>query len=66
MEQEFSEFRETDKSRSMNLSQFKDLASHMCLAGMVVASWFLTTEVAGSNPLTIMTDISITEFSDIQ
>ena len=26
----------------MNWAQFKDLASHMCLAGAVVASWSLT------------------------
>ena len=28
----------------MNWSQFKDSASHMCLAGTVVAPWFLTQE----------------------
>ena len=39
----------------MTKGQFKDLVSHMCLAGAVVASWFLTQEVVGSNPFTIMT-----------
>ena len=32
---------------SMNSSQFKDLVSRMYLADAVVASWFLTEEVAG-------------------
>ena len=34
----------------MNWGQFKDLVSHMCLAGTVVASWSLTQEVAGLCP----------------
>ena len=34
----------------MNWAQFKDPVSHMCLAGTVVESWFLTQEVAGSSP----------------
>ena len=29
----------------------------MCLTGAVVTSWSLTQEVAGSNPLTVMTNI---------
>ena len=33
----------------MNWAQFKDLASHMCLAGAVVACWFVAQEVVGSN-----------------
>ena len=37
-------------SRFVNQGQFKDPASHMCLAGAVVASWSLTQGVAGSNP----------------
>ena len=48
----------------MNWSQFKDPLSHMCLAGAVVAPWFLTQEVAGSNPFTVMTNIIVTEFSE--
>ena len=48
----------------MNLVQFKDPLSHMCLAGTVVASWSLTQEVAGSNTFTIMTNILVTEFSE--
>ena len=30
----------------MNWAQFKDLVSHMCLAGAVLASWSLTQELA--------------------
>ena len=33
----------------MNGAEFKDPVSHMCLAGTVVACWFFTQEVAGSN-----------------
>ena len=35
----------------MYWTHFKDLASHNCLAVTVVAQWFLTQEVAGSNNL---------------
>ena len=35
---------------SMNWTQFKDPATHTCLAGAMVASWSLTQEVAGLNP----------------
>ena len=35
---------------SMNWIQFKDPATHTCLAGAMVASWSLTQEVAGLNP----------------
>ena len=41
----------------MNWAQFKDSVSHMCLAGAVVASWFLTQEVEGWSPFTAMTNI---------
>ena len=33
----------------MNWAQFKDHVSHMCLAGAMVACWFVTQEIAGSN-----------------
>ena len=36
----------------------------MYLAGAVVASWFLTQEVAGVNPFTVMTNIFVTEFAE--
>ena len=36
----------------------------MCFASTVVAFWFFTQEVAGSNPFTVMTNIFVTEFSD--
>ena len=44
---------------SMNLGQYKDpiLSYHMCLTFAVVASWSLTQEVAGSNHVTVMTNI---------
>ena len=35
---------------TMNWGQFEDLVYHLYLAGAVVASWFLTPEVACSNP----------------
>ena len=49
----------------MNWAQFKDPVSHMCLAGAMVASWSLTQEMAGSNPFTVMTNIFVTEFTEI-
>ena len=49
----------------MNWGQFKDSASHMCLAWAVVASWSLTQEVTvwqvWAN-FTVMTNIFVTEF----
>ena len=33
----------------MNWAQFKDPVSHMCLAGAVVACWFVAQEVVGSH-----------------
>ena len=45
-------------------TQFKDPASDMCIAGTVVASWPLVQEVAGSSPLTVMTNIFVTEFAE--
>ena len=46
----FSEFTGSYKSLKHELAQFKDPVSHMCLTGAVVESFFLTHEVAGSNP----------------
>ena len=60
MEQNFSKFMESDKQLK---TEFKDPAFHMCLAGTVV-SWFLPWEMAGSNPLTGMTNIFVTGFSE--
>ena len=34
----------------MNRAEFKDLVSDLCNAGIVVATWSLTQEVAGSSP----------------
>ena len=48
----------------MNWAQFKDPVSHRFLAGTVVASWFVTQEVAGSSPCTAMTNIFVTEFAE--
>ena len=47
----------------MNWGQFKDLVSHMCLAGIVVALWTHTQEVVGSSSLTVMTNIFVSEFA---
>ena len=33
----------------MNWAQFRDPVFHMCLVGAVVACWFVTQDVAGSN-----------------
>ena len=60
MEQESSEFSKSGNlmnQANMNLSQFTDLVSYMCLAGYVVASWSLTQEMAGSSSFTIATII---------
>ena len=48
----------------MNWAQFYDPVSHLFLAGAAVSSWFLTQEVAGSSPFTVMTNIFVTEFSE--
>ena len=48
----------------MDWAQFKDLVSHMCLTGTVVASWSLTQEMEGSIPYTIMTNVVVTEFNE--
>ena len=47
----------------MNLGQFRDIVSSMCLAGDVIAYWSLTEEVAGSSHFTAMTNIFVTEFA---
>ena len=47
----------------MNLDQFKDPVSHMCV-GAVVAPWSLMQEVAGSSHSTVMTNIFVTEFAE--
>ena len=46
----------------MDWGQFKDLVYHLSLAGIVVASGSLTQEMAGSSPLTVMTNIFVTKF----
>ena len=38
----------------MNMSQFKDPVSGMCLTGTVLVAWSLTQEGAGSSPFTVM------------
>ena len=48
----------------MNWGRFKDPVSHMCLAGAVVASWFLTLEYAGLNSFTVITNILVTESNE--
>ena len=50
----------------MNLAQFKDAVSYLCLACSVVASRSLTQEVADSNPFKAMTILfsTGTEFNE--
>ena len=48
----------------MNWGQFKDLVSHMCLAGAVLACWSLTQEVAVLSPFTVMRNIFVTGFRE--
>ena len=64
MEQEFTEFRESDKSLNMNWSQFKDPVSHMCLAGVAVVFWSLTQKIALSSHFSVMTNLFVTEFAE--
>ena len=48
----------------MNWAQFKNPASHMCLADAVVVAWSFTQDVAGSSPFTLTTNIFVTEFAE--
>ena len=57
VEQEFSEFGESDKSLKHEMGSIKHPVCHMCLSGAVVASRSLTQEVAGLSPFTTMTNI---------
>ena len=45
---------------STNWAQFKDLVSHMGLAGTVITSFSLTQELAGSSRFTVMTKFFFT------
>ena len=56
---DFSEVRESDQSLKHHS---KDPVSYMCLAGAVVACWFLTQEATSLIPFTAMTNIFVTEF----
>ena len=49
----------------MNWTQFTDPVSHMCLAGTVVASWSLTQEMVRSSPFTVMTNVFVIEFAEL-
>ena len=49
----------------MNFGQSENPASHMRLAGTVVACWSLTQKVAYLKPFTLMTNILVTEFSEL-
>ena len=48
----------------MNWAKLNDYVSHMCLAGAMVAPWYLTQDVASSSPFTVMTNIAVTEFAE--
>ena len=52
--------------RSMNWAQFKYTLSYMYLAGTVVASGSLTQDVASLSHFTVMTNIFVTEFSEVR
>ena len=49
---------------SMNWAKLNDSVSNMCLAGAMVAPWYLKQDVAGSSPFTVMTNIAVTEFAE--
>ena len=49
----------------MNWTEFKDPVSHMCLVATVVASWSLTQEVAELSNFAVLTNIFVTEFSEL-
>ena len=51
---EFSKFREHDNHWAWIGINLKDPLSYMCLAGLVVASWCLIKQVAGSRPFTVI------------
>ena len=42
---------------SMNWAQFVDPVSHMCIAGAMVAFWYLTQKMAGSISMSVITNI---------
>ena len=55
MEQEFSEFSEfSDKSMKRDLVSVSRFCLPHVSSGTVVAPWFLTQEVAGLNPFTVI------------
>ena len=62
MEQEFSEFRESNKSLKHELESIE--RSCISLAVAVVVSWSLMQEMPVLSPFTVMTNISGTEFSE--
>ena len=49
----------------MNWVQLKESVSDMCLAGIVVAYWSPTHEAAGFSTFTVMTNIFVTELSEL-
>ena len=58
----FNKFRESGNLPKHELG----LISHVCLAGIVVASWSLRQDVAGSIPFTVMTNIFVIKFSEFK
>ena len=60
MELKFTNSKNLINHWNMKCSLFKDL----CLAGVLIASRSLTLEVTGSDPLTVMTNILVTEFNE--
>ena len=58
---DFSKFKESEKSLG---HEFKDSVYYLCLAGIVVVSWSLTQEVAGSYLNIIFLVTEFAEFSE--
>ena len=59
---EFSECRKSEKSLKHVLIEFKDPLCYQCFSCTVVASIFLTQEIAGSNTPILQNDIMLRFF----
>ena len=66
MKEEFTEFRESNKSLKHECGQFKGPGSHMSwwCCGSILVSNTRGGWVAGVSPFTIMTNIFVTEFRE--
>ena len=48
------------------MGKFKDIVSHMCLSGDVVAPWSLTQEVAGSSRFYCIHKYFVIKFAELR